>query len=50
VAAAIAFAYALSDEFHQSFVEGRDADPLDIAVDACGIAFAFAVSRPVRLL
>ena len=28
-AAAIAFVYAISDEFHQSFVEGRDSDPVD---------------------
>jgi VanZ family protein len=40
VAAAIAFAYALSDEYHQSFVEGRDADPLDVLTDAAGIAVA----------
>jgi VanZ family protein len=40
VAAAIAFVYALSDEYHQSFVEGRDADPLDVLTDAAGIAVA----------
>ncbi|MGH2987931.1 MAG: VanZ family protein [Solirubrobacterales bacterium] len=40
VAAAIAFAYALSDEYHQSLVEGRDADPLDVLADAAGIAAA----------
>ncbi len=45
VAAAIAFVYALSDEFHQSFVEGRDADPLDLLVDACGIAAALVLVR-----
>ena len=45
VAAAIAFVYALSDEFHQSFVEGRDADPLDVLVDAAGIAVAVALAR-----
>ena len=45
VAAAIAFVYALSDEFHQSFVDGRDADPLDVLVDACGIATAVLLSR-----
>jgi VanZ family protein len=42
-AAAIAFVYALSDEFHQSFVEGRDADPLDVLADAAGIAFAVSL-------
>jgi VanZ family protein len=40
LAAAIAFVYALSDEYHQSFVEGRDADPLDVLADAAGIAAA----------
>jgi VanZ family protein len=44
VAAAISLLYALSDEYHQSFVDGRDADPLDVLVDACGIAFAIALS------
>ena len=39
-AAAISFLYAISDEFHQSFVEGRDADPLDVVADAAGIAAA----------
>ena len=43
VAAAISLLYAISDEFHQSFVPGREADPLDVVVDACGIAFALAL-------
>jgi VanZ family protein len=44
VAAAISLLYALTDEWHQSFVPGRDADPLDILVDACGIAFALVLA------
>jgi len=38
----IAFAvlYALSDEWHQSFVPGRDASVLDVGVDALGVMFA----------
>jgi VanZ family protein len=45
-AAAICLLYAITDEFHQGFVAGRDSDPLDVVVDACGIAFALlAVSR-----
>jgi VanZ family protein len=36
----IALAYAASDEFHQSFVEGRHGTPLDVAIDATGIALA----------
>jgi VanZ family protein len=39
-AAAISLAYAATDEFHQGFVEGRDADPLDVVWDAAGIATA----------
>jgi len=44
-AAAVSFLYALADEYHQSFVPGRDSDPVDVLVDACGIAFALALSR-----
>jgi VanZ family protein len=39
-AAGISLAYAISDELHQSFVEGRDSDPFDVLIDAAGIAFA----------
>jgi VanZ family protein len=42
-AAAISLAYAITDEFHQSFVEGRDSDPLDVLVDAAGIGFAVSL-------
>ena len=36
---ALVAAYAASDEFHQSFVPGRDASPRDVAIDtAAGIA------------
>lgn len=45
VAAAISLLYAISDEWHQSFVEGRNADPLDVLVDAAGIAVALALAR-----
>ena len=40
IAAGIAFAYAISDEYHQSFVEGRSGGPLDVAIDSIGIALA----------
>ena len=36
VAMAAAFAYAVSDEWHQSFVPGRSADVLDWYADAAG--------------
>jgi VanZ family protein len=32
--------YALSDEFHQAFVPGRTADPLDLVYDGIGAALA----------
>lgn len=32
--------YALLDEFHQSFVPGRTADPLDLVYDGLGAALA----------
>jgi VanZ family protein len=31
-------AYAVSDEIHQSFVEGRHGAPLDVVIDALGVA------------
>ena len=31
-------AYAATDELHQSFVEGRRGAPLDVAIDAVGVA------------
>ena len=40
-------AYGLSDELHQSFVEGRDADPVDLLVDGIGAAFAWWLSAAV---
>ena len=39
-AAAVSFAYAISDEFHQSFIEGRHGSPVDVVIDAFGIAAA----------
>jgi hypothetical protein len=44
-AAGIAIAYAVSDEFHQSFVEGRTASPLDVAIDSIGIILASVLLR-----
>ncbi len=39
-AIAIAVAYAATDEFHQSFVEGRHGTPVDVLIDSVGIAVA----------
>ena len=48
-AAVISLLYAVSDEYHQSFVPGRDADPFDVGVDAAGVALALgAIILAVR--
>jgi VanZ family protein len=40
IAVCIAFAYACSDEFHQTFVSGRTGTPVDVAIDSLGIGLA----------
>ena len=48
-AAAISFAYAVSDEIHQTFIEGRHGSPIDVAIDSVGIAAACVwIRRPGR--
>jgi VanZ family protein len=50
VALAVASLYAATDEFHQSFIEGRNGSPLDWAIDTAGAAAAaFAVSARRRV-
>jgi VanZ family protein len=44
-AVAITLAYAASDELHQSFVEGRHGTPVDVLIDAVGVAIAVAIHR-----
>jgi VanZ family protein len=44
-AAAIAVAFAATDELHQHFVTGRHGTPVDVAIDAVGVAIAIAVTR-----
>jgi VanZ family protein len=36
----VSVVYAISDEFHQSFIEGRNGSPIDVAIDSVGIAAA----------
>ena len=48
VSVALAVAYAFSDEYHQTFVPGRDGNLVDVTVDALGIAGAIAVDRRWR--
>ena len=42
-AAAISLAYAATDEYHQTFVDNRHGSPLDVGIDAIGIALACLV-------
>ena len=48
IAAAISIAYAVSDEFHQSFIEGRRGSPVDVVIDSVGVAAAAAWLRRRR--
>ena len=45
VPVAIALGYAVTDEFHQSFVRGRHASPVDVLIDSVGIAFGVLAGR-----
>ena len=42
---AFGLAYAISDEIHQHFVRGRHASPIDVAIDAAGLARARLLRR-----
>jgi len=42
-AVGIAFIYACTDEFHQTFVRGREGTPRDVVIDAVGMAIAAAL-------
>ena len=39
-AAALSFLYACSDEYHQTFVDGRSGTVTDVLIDSVGIALA----------
>src|SRR4051794_24459230 len=47
-AVAITLLYAVTDEWHQTFVEGRSGRPLDVAIDAAGVALAMLAVRWAR--
>ena len=46
----VCIVYALSDEFHQYFVLGRDASVLDIALDSVGAILGLAVFRTYQMI
>ncbi|MFN2612159.1 MAG: VanZ family protein [Solirubrobacterales bacterium] len=45
VAATISVLYAISDEYHQSFVHGRHGTPRDVLIDCVGIAVVALLAR-----
>jgi VanZ family protein len=47
-AAAAGIAYAATDEFHQHFVRGRHASPIDVAIDAVGITVGVYLLRRLQ--
>lgn len=44
ISLAICFLYACSDEFHQSFVDGRGPAFFDVCIDTTGALFGIAIS------
>src|SRR5690349_884650 len=48
-AVAIAVAYAVSDEIHQTFVDGRVGTPRDVLIDFAGVLTAAWLIRRARL-
>ena len=48
VAIAISVGYAATDEYHQTFIEGRHGSPLDVAIDASGILIAYGLATRRR--
>jgi VanZ family protein len=41
-------AYAVTDEIHQALVPGRLGSPLDVAIDAAGVAVGIALALRLR--
>jgi VanZ family protein len=48
LALAAGIAYAATDEFHQRFVHGRHSSPVDVAIDAVGLALGMLVWLRLR--
>jgi VanZ family protein len=47
-ALALGILYAASDEFHQSFVRGRHASPIDVAIDTIGLLIGLLAWRRLQ--
>jgi VanZ family protein len=50
VAGVVVVLWGISDEFHQSFVPGRDASALDVVADAVGFAVAAGLAGLATLV
>jgi len=48
-AIAISVGYAATDEFHQTFVDGRHGTPVDVLIDSIGMAIAATAVTTRRL-
>jgi VanZ family protein len=48
VALLVTSLYAATDEFHQTFVEGRNGNPFDWAIDTAGAAVGLVAARARR--
>ncbi|MBN2500350.1 MAG: VanZ family protein [Anaerolineales bacterium] len=48
IAFGLAVLYGISDEFHQSFVPGRGAGPVDVFIDACGAWLALFLPKIIK--
>ena len=47
-AIAITLLYAVGDEYHQTFTEGRHGSPVDVGIDAAGVAIVVLLARRGR--
>jgi VanZ like protein len=45
LAVAIALVYSVTDEFHQTFVGGRNGTPVDVVIDLVGMTIAAVYAR-----
>ena len=44
----ITLLYAVSDEYHQTFVDGRHGSPVDVLIDATGVTIAVLLAMRYR--
>ena len=47
---ALGVLYAASDEVHQHFVSGRHGSPVDVAIDAAGVAIGIVLAQRTGVL